>query len=241
MKCVIVCVEYDDLLAITVPRNGWRFEEILIVTSPEDKRTQDLARYTLQVDCLATDAFSKGGSTFNKGAALNEGLEAIGMDGWIVVMDADVIIPADAKFGDLEPGKMYGCRRRILADPLAFRDDLDWSRLPLERNVTELPGYFHLFHARDPVLAGGDWYPETWRHAGGYDTEFQERWPWSNKRWLPFPVIHLGPPWTNWCGRATPRTDTGEVSDRAEERSVALQDFMAKRRRLQNYSAEKIG
>ncbi len=42
VKGIVVCVEYDDLLTITLPRNARHLTEIVVVTSPTDLRTQQV-------------------------------------------------------------------------------------------------------------------------------------------------------------------------------------------------------
>jgi hypothetical protein len=243
MKLLTVCVDYDDFLAITLPRNSWRFERVLVVTSPEDTRTQSLVVYELGAECYVTDAFTRNGAKFNKGLAVEEALDVLGRDGWISVMDADVLLPEQASFEDIESGHLYGAHRRMLWDPSKYRDGMDWTEFPdcpAERAENEIPGYFQLFNSQDPALKEPPWFGTHWRHAGGYDSDFQNHWPRSRQRWLPFEVLHLGTPGVNWCGRATPRLDDGTVHDAAAERWRDLSEFMRQRKRLGNFTAEHL-
>ena len=39
MNAILVCVDYSDLLAITLPHNRHHFNKVMVVTTPEDKDT----------------------------------------------------------------------------------------------------------------------------------------------------------------------------------------------------------
>ena len=56
MKSIVVCVEYDDFLAVTLPRNRRHFRHTLVVTSFADLGTQRIAR-SAGCACYLTDAF----------------------------------------------------------------------------------------------------------------------------------------------------------------------------------------
>ena len=43
MRAITVCVEYSDYLSHTLPYNRHQFSEWMIVTTPEDKATRDVA------------------------------------------------------------------------------------------------------------------------------------------------------------------------------------------------------
>ena len=51
------------------------------------------------------------------------------------------------------------------------------------------------FQVAVPMLDTG------WRHAGGYDSEFEFRWPPTRRVRIPGLVLtHIGLPGANWCG-----------------------------------------
>mgnify|MGYP007095246455 CR=1 FL=1 len=54
LECVTVCVNHADILRITIPQNRHLFDNWVIVTSPEDKETQDLCKY-YKVHHVVTD------------------------------------------------------------------------------------------------------------------------------------------------------------------------------------------
>lgn len=212
MKSVVVCVEYDDLLRVTLSRNHKHFVETIVVTSPADVKTQALVREFPNVTACVTDAFYRNGNKFNKGAALEEGLEATGRKGWIVVWDADIVMPPKMPLAGLTPNCLYNPRRHILDDPSEFSDTLDWNTVPV-RPDRWFPGYFQLFHSDDPALRLRPWYGSRWEHAGGCDSDFERKWVLASRKRLPFNVLHLGPCDTNWYGRTTERLDSEAIDE----------------------------
>lgn len=216
MKAIIVCVEYDDLLAITLPRNARHFDEVLVVTSFADGGTEEEAwrartRIGGRVRLHKTDAFYRNGAAFNKGLAMEEGFDVLGRDGWICILDADTLLPDGLSLAleGLKRGHLYSPYRRCLLDPAEYHDDLDWSTLREgpERQSGEFAGYCQMFHGGDPVLQLRPWYGLDWQHAGGCDSEFWWRWPKKRRIRPDFQVLHLGPMMANWAGRQTARLD----------------------------------
>jgi len=200
MRGIVVCVNYWDYLALTLERNARYFDRVLIVTDIYPFHSMRMPR-----NCRfhETDVFWRKGEQFNKGAAVEEGLDVLGRKGWICHFDADIAMPEKMPVQDCKIGRLYGARRRMCAHAGAWDRGEDWSGFPVN-NEGEIPGFFQLFHADDPVLNRQPWYSLDWSHAGGYDTEFQNRWHKSLRVKLPFEVLHLGPTKTNWCGRVSP-------------------------------------
>lgn len=96
MRAILVSVDYSDLLAITLPYNRHHFDEVMVVTSPNDDKTKMIADKCGAV-VFTTDSFYKNGADFNKWRALEEGLDYFGRFGWLCIMDADVLWPRDTK------------------------------------------------------------------------------------------------------------------------------------------------
>lgn len=220
MKGLVVCVDFWDLLAITLPRNAGCFDEVLVVTTLGDQRTMSVVGSgPANVNAYCTEVFSANGATFNKGAAIEEGLDVLGREDWLCVFDADIVMPPEMDLAGIQSGYLYAPRRRNLADPRQWAKYLPpglWRDLPLAPDL-EHGGYFHLFHASDPALGSPPWYATNWRHAGGYDSDFIMHWPREKHLRLPFEVLHLGEDGKNWWGRVTPyldgsRPDSGEVA-----------------------------
>src|ERR1700684_2367263 len=125
----IVCVDYDDFLAVTLPVNQAHFDKIVVVTDMQDERTAAVASRFANVTLHRTDAFYAGGAAFNKGAALEEGFDILGRAGWICILDADILLPKIFDLPPLAGGWLYGARRRMLERAETFSRELDWRTL----------------------------------------------------------------------------------------------------------------
>jgi len=212
MNAITVCVGYDDYLRRTLPFNRQHFGRVLVVTSLEDKETELRAQsYGNDVCPYATNAFYHEGAKFNKGRALEEGFDILGREGWIMVIDADVVLPEKLDPGPRgwERGCIYSPQRRLCLDAENFTPSLDWATLPYgpEKDVFpfEFAGYCQVFHAS--AAAWRPWYGINCPTAQGCDSEFYYHWP-EHKRVRPdFEVLHLGPLRENWAGRVSPRID----------------------------------
>ncbi len=251
MKCITVCVNYDDILALTLPHNGEYFEEILIVTSPDDDRTLRLIEqikevFEFNVKIHQTDAFSRHGAHFNKGLALEEGFDKLGREGWTCVLDADIVIPESLECSEilahekhLAPKKLHTPHRVQCRDAKTWNGKMDdWAQYVPVSDV-EHAGYCQIFHAKDPVLSTIPWYGTHWTHAGGCDSDFQAKWGGEDKVWLAFEVLHLGPFQTNWFGRVTDRID-GEIDMDTPMRHQALCEMHRNRMATGGYQGERI-
>ena len=239
VNAVTVCVGYDDLLAITLPRMTAVFERICVVTDQHDCATVLVAESRDNVFAHQTDAFYRDGATFNKGAAVEEGFTAVGRDGWMCVIDADLVLPLGTDLSACEPGFLYTARRRMCYDPGKWDGSEDWSRFTLSRD-REWAGYLQVFHADDPVLRKRPWYDLTWRHAGGCDSSFQGRWKPNRKRLLPFKALHLGAVSLNWWGRQTKRLDGSMPAGAVESRRLRDEMVYHRRRNRRAYDWERI-
>lgn len=257
MRAILVSVDYTDILSITLPYNRHHFDEVLVVTSPEDAPNIAGLCANNQANLFCTDAFYRDGATFNKWLALEAGLDSMGRSGWICLMDADVLWPKTARFTPggqdsldvsglgmregcsirLRPGHLCTPRRRMLLDlnttyticKVFPPEERVWSNFPLHPQSREFAGYTQIFHASDPHLGPPPWHQTDWRHAGGADSFFQAKWPISHKIRPPFEVLHLGPAGTNWCGRVSPYLD-GSIPPSAADRADQLRKFRAGRK-----------
>lgn len=225
MKAIIVCVEYHDYLAVSLPWNLQHFDHVLVVTTEADERTQEVVNPTERASYYPTDAFYRHGAPFNKGAAIEEAFDVVGREGWICIMDADILLPKDATF-DFTPGDLHLAQRRNCPSLEEWSKLPEIRRWPFVRDAHEAAGYFQAFHADDPVLRRRPWYPTHWIHAGGCDTDFHNRWPKGRRRYVKWTVLHIGESWQNWCGRYTPYAD-GNLPPQAEARKQEMADRRA--------------
>lgn len=175
LSAVVVCVGRAEHLRQTIEHNAKQVDEMIVVCHPDDTATGSVIRSVPGVKWVDSDRCFDGGSAFNKGKLLNDGLRALGPGAdWVVLTDADIFLPDNLRefvFSHaLNPGVLYGASR-----------DNGSPGIP---QVNGQPnGYFQLFNRR--ALAIRDTWPavmsEEFCSAGGVDSWFLIRWP-SDKR-----------------------------------------------------------
>lgn len=214
-----LCVSVDcgDELARTLPGKVSQCDRFVVVTATHDLLSQEVARQA-GAALVVTDACYDDDAAFNKGAMLNAGLDALSLDDWVLLTDADVFLPPRWREHVAElvlnPGCLYYTRRWHL--PPEVREP-DWSLITdyhlLDPHGNANPwGYFQLVNSRARALRGGLRFPLCFCSAGGIDHWFQGQWPAQKRVPLPsddhrFDVLHL------WHGRLAARwngyRDTG--------------------------------
>ena len=239
MRAITVCVDYSDFLGLTLPLNRYHFEQFSVVTSSVDVITQNLAR-TLGANVIVTDCFYDDGARFNKAKALEHGLDVIGRHGWLCLMDADVIWPNELPDFARTVGNIYVPNRRMMRQvEKAIPDESDWSQYPLNP-YKEFSGYSQIFHASDTTLGPAPWHQIIWKHAGGADTCFSQKWPKVRRIRPPFEVLHLGENQKNWWGRVSDFLD-GTSPEKKIENDHAMKTMMKRRAsHKRRYEGERI-
>jgi hypothetical protein len=205
IRAVTVCVNYARELAVTMPTVLPHVERWCIVTAPHDTDTIQLARREPKVTTIITSCFWDDGAFFNKGKAVSRGLEQIGRKGWLLALDADIVLPERMDLSQLEEGRLYSPYRRMWPEwGPAVPPESEWPRLPEgpERRNGEWAGYFQLWHSWDRAYETTSCYPTHWHTAGGCDSDFWKQWPGCYRERLPFDVLHLGRHGQNWKGRS---------------------------------------
>lgn len=232
LRAFITCVDYHDLLKMTLPHNWNHFKDIVVITSHADHQTQGVCRQ-FHVECFTTDVFYADGADFNKYAAVEQALTRYGRSGWLCVMDADVAFPTEIPEFPLNANCLYTPERRM-----CFTIDtipVEWESYHLDQNSAEWCGYAHIFNGSSEWLQQAPWYPTNWKHAGGADTEFQNRFPKHCKIRPPFECLHMGIPRQNWCGRTTPFAN-GETPPESAHRGRRMQQHLQGRRSIPRFS-----
>lgn len=241
---ITVCVEFADILELTLPHNREQFERFLVVTHPEDEATIEVAQQN-NAEVLLTEIFYARGAKFNKWAALQQGLDFLNHTGWLVIMDSDIAIPKEVS-RQLIPDEtcLYTPRRldcRIIAQGIP--EQKHWKRYKHVNSREEFAGYFQMFHTECDVLQERPWFRNDWDWAGTGDTLFQRRWPDKRQVRPAFEVMHLGTPYLNWAGRVQPFAD-GRVPAKARERNAHHQMLIRQRRLNQGlddrYKGERL-
>jgi len=238
-KAFITCVDFDDLLVASLKANAKHFDQVIVITAPHDKPTIRVASTAMNTVSFATDAFYQGGASFNKGLAIEKALNLFGRSGWIVCMDVDIVLPDPLPIdtSKLDTESLYGARRRMCYDPAEYKGP-DWSKFHVKFDG-EIPGCFQLFHGSAAALKDKPWYGTSWRHAGGYDSDFEAKFRPHNTQWLPFDILHLGEDGNNWYGRVSERLDGKPVRDQ-EKHADDMHEMQRLRHRNGNMDHEKL-
>ena len=232
LEVVVVSLNYGDFLAQTLPMNLAHVDRLVVVTGHEDAVTRDVC-HKWSVECILTDIFTEKGDTFNKGAAINFGLGALRQKGWMLQLDADVVLPVTCRNmldkSALQRDCLYGAercnvvgweqwhalKRRWHDDPqFGYHYIMSTSAdYPVGANVVHKQwgytpvGYFQLWHS-EYMRKYGLRYPETEGSAENMDVQWAARWPRKSRLLLPtLRVFHLESEavqmGTNWQGRKT--------------------------------------
>jgi hypothetical protein len=228
LEAVMVCVGYADFLAWTLPYNKAQFDRIIVVTTPDDEETQAICEYW-HVECVKTNAFYESGDKFNKGRGINEGLNKLEKDGWVLHLDADIyMLPRTREILNLlplDPKSLYSIDRLNCKSFIDFACYLSKPErhhgnngmmgmnafekgarlLNLDRDGYVPIGYFQLWN---PVVSGVSVYPTEHGTADRSDTLFAYNWQRENRHIIPELVcVHLESEdcqmGANWQGRTT--------------------------------------
>lgn len=226
IEAVIVCDQYHDFLGLTLPTNKFLFDRIIVVTSPEDKRTQRVCEH-YHVECLPTDALRSRWKEFRKADGINEGLAKLKKDNWVAHIDADIYLPPQTRLllenANLDKSMIYGIDRFIVHGRSEWDEFIDTPKLQQEAgayiHMNTFPmgtrvmhgfaggyvpiGFFQMFN---PSVSLIDKYPTDCNHAGRTDTLFAQKWPRHKRGLIPEIVgYHLesvdAGNAVNWSGR----------------------------------------
>jgi hypothetical protein len=232
IDCVITSVGYGDFLAYTLPHNRVLFDRTVVATTAGDRVTRRVCEFW-HVACVVTGAFTSQGG-FAKGAGINAGLAALGLDDWCVHMDADIMLPPLARrlieAAELDRSCVYGVDRMLvrsfeewtgfLGCPAVQQESgiyVHAAPFPIGTRIVrhgEGPGpkgwvpigFFQLWH---PGTSGIRTYPAEHTDAGRGDMLFAEQWARGRRQLIPELIAyHLesapGPMGINWQGRKSP-------------------------------------
>jgi len=244
LEAVIVCANYGDFLQETLPYNLAHLDRVVVVTPHADEHTRSVcAKWS--VECVVSDAFTEKGDTLNKGAAINVGIARLRQRGWIIQMDADIVLPVTFRNmidkSGLQPDCIYGCERANV------RGWATWQRLRKDLHETPQFGYNYLITSPDHLPIGANvvhkqfgytpigffqlWnssymhqynlrYPDTEGSAENMDVQFALHWPRHKRILLPtVRAFHLesadASMGINWNGRKSAPFQPGTVAESA--------------------------
>lgn len=210
IEAVVVCVDYADYLAETLPHLASRVDRVVVVTSEADEKTPAVVESHPNVRCVATNVFFWNEADFNKGAGINAGLAHLERTGWVLHIDADIAL-LDSIPVDLDRHALWTTPRRRVVGDTELQRLLDGERSGFA-DMTNVylrgdlipSGYFQLWHW--PTCQC--WYPENSKDASRSDMGFAAKWKPCIRRFIPdLTVYHLETPdqnyKANWRGRRT--------------------------------------
>jgi hypothetical protein len=215
LEAVVTSVGFDDMLDETLGHNMAHVDTMIVVTSHEDWRTQQVASKHGAI-VVPTDLFKKNGRNFNKGAAINAGFNFFQYHGWRMHLDADIALPKNFRrtlfnHTHLERDCLYGVDRvdvvgreniealhtlqrehpqhrlKFLVDPTHDRKLVG----PIGgRLVGQLEGYTPLGFTQIFHCSRQKPYPYSLGDAAHDDTVFARLWPEAKRRLMPTVFVY---------------------------------------------------
>lgn len=233
LEGLVICVDYSDFLAHTLPHNKTHFDNLIVVTDTKDEKTKKLCEFH-HIRCVQTDIFYENGNSFNKGVAIDYGLSLLENKDWVIHLDADIYLPPLTRSIleniPLETHKIYGADRlmcpsyekwtEFLNDPQKIQEGwvyIHMDAFPIGVRLAEYNnkdagyepiGYFQLWN---PKGSGVFNYPTEHDYCDRTDVLHCKKFARKDRELLPeIIVIHLeseglsvGSMGKNWKGRKT--------------------------------------
>lgn len=197
LDVIIVCVNYSDVLRLTLPQNKKIFENITVVTHVNDKKTIELCKVN-NIRCVKdSDCVDE---KLNKSMAINTGIQSIKDPDYLLLLDADIIVEDKIDVYRLKDDTIYTSGRYIIPSINDYDDHLynskDLKQISKKEDDRGL-GFFQLFNYKEKTE-----YPES-----NFDRYSKHEWvdiifkkSFKKIKNIGFDVIHLGvegSPWLN--------------------------------------------
>lgn len=236
LEAVIVCVNYSDFLTHTIIHNIHHFDKLVVVTdyqSEDSKKVLNICNH-YNVTCLQTDDFYGYEAAINKAAGINKGLSVLSKQGWVIQLDADIILPPMFRVvlqnthHKLNSKGIYGVDRfmiksfeqymEFLSNPTVQHDGWVFVNPPKDIELGSRFAQYYgegytpigFFQMWNPIETGINTYPVDSIGADRTDVLFAKLFEPKNRALLPEVfVLHLESEearmGTNWFGRKTKR------------------------------------
>jgi hypothetical protein len=194
---ITICVNYDDILKHMLNQNSKFFDVWYIVTSAEDKNTQQLILKSglKNVRLLLFDGFYKD-AKFNKGGAIcfaQSYIEKNHTNPVILILDADIYLPNDflKKIPkEFDKNTLYGPKERL--DYWKLEDFKNFKNPHVNKHGNDFIGCFQLYKQSSFKY-------EKSNNCAECDNVFREKF--KKKLHLDLSIRHLGKGEVNWDGR----------------------------------------
>lgn len=216
VEALTVSVNYSDYLSYFLLHNKYCFDNLVVVTSDKDRDTADVCDH-FHINCIKTNLFEK---EFNKGVAINLGLKNLNRDGWICIIDSDIILPPRTRYlleiAQLKEDTLYGINRMMCPSYEAWCEYMTKPKISHECEIYLHQNCFPMGTSICPLSGklnsnadlgfvpigyfqlfydGGNkskYYPETHNNFATSDLEFAYQWDRSHRALIPEIVgIHL--------------------------------------------------
>ncbi len=218
IDAILQSVNYADMLALTLPLVKVHFDSLTVWTKRGDEATKAVCARE-GVACVETDLFTKGGSSFCRGAAFNEAFRrlvrayaALGQNPqWVCILDSDIVLPPtfrvtldamEAK-GELDIECFYGARRYNVETEKQWQRVKGWDETELAKCLLYRGygySYLSLHHMCSNTFlrlwreTGSNPYPE-WGDGSTADWMFRNQWgdcPWNPPTQPPDNILDHG-------------------------------------------------
>ena len=137
LTIITTSVNYSDYLRLTLPE-AVKYGRVIVATSPDDKDTIAVSA-ACGAECFQTNAWTDGKAPFRKGAGINAAIEYAKPEGWLLLLDSDIILtpppPDFVTFDKLDTTCLYGVRRRSCPEEDVWRKCMQqnsWYALPVD-------------------------------------------------------------------------------------------------------------
>jgi glycosyltransferase involved in cell wall biosynthesis len=205
LDVVIVSVNYNDYLSVTLSHNSKIFDNITVVTSLQDILCKKICE-KFGAKYVVTDIMYDDNAKFNKGKAINEGLRSIENPDFILLIDADIIVSNKIDLNSIDEDYLYTSDRYICKSYNLLQSYInDGKKIEdiFKYESDKGMGFFQLFNINHNSIDRNKVYPETSTDASWDDLIFRDKFP--KRGTLSNTIIHLGDPYQNWTGRVTNR------------------------------------
>ena len=194
LDVIIVSVNYNDFLIVSLENNIRFFDRITVVTSSSDFLCQKICK-KFGVNCVVTDNMYENGAVFNKGKAINKGIKSISNPDYILLLDADILVVENIDIDALDEKTLYTSDRYFIPDYKSYKGyisgKIEKDNFILERDQGF--GFFQLFNYSKCKT-----FPESSEDASTSDILFRDKF--YLKKGIDNKVFHIGDD-SNWKGR----------------------------------------
>ncbi len=113
LESVTISVGYGDFLRAAAPFNRPLLDRWIVVTVPQDCETRSVCR-EFSIECIVSEEHTRDGA-FSKGRLIDRGFAMLRGDGWMMHLDADIVLPNDLhqvlEEAHLDERCIHGCDR----------------------------------------------------------------------------------------------------------------------------------